>query len=425
MDENGNSWAERLDAYRWIGDPEVDEAINNHRSDNPDVSDLRALVRDVIADLPRVKEEGDWCPRPLQDTAWQPPPLPDWAHDHELIERGQAVFNERGLEMGAALVFAALPMGYAAVHGAEALSRTSDFATKHLTRRVAETGQMLIDVMGTRGPDTLEPGGPGHATAVGLRLLHGCVRALLTEEAHDWQTDDLGVPLNQEIMLATLMDFTVVTWEAMEQIGVDLSDDDRRAHLYTWSVIGAVMGLDACQDGPLELDDASRIAAALHTKLASTERGRLLMAALLRELERMMPLGLRKLPRSMVRWMFAEAPDRVKAVPDMLGVPPSAWWSGPAFDVLRATNAAPLPGPFQRPINRLRKRAGRLVFSAFADGWLTEEIPPFRIPAQLQDSWHIRKRPASKLRKARRTARVHVRTASQQLAQRSPMRSGR
>jgi hypothetical protein len=418
-------WGERLAAYRRVGDPDVDDAIETYRSTNPAVPDLRALVRDVIDDLPRVKEQGDWCPRPLSEFAWQPPPLPEWAHNHEMIERGQDVFNDRGLEMGAALVFAALPMGYAAVHGAEALSRTSDFATRHLTRRVAETGQMLIDVMGTRGPDSLEPGGSGHATAVGLRLLHGCVRALLTEGPHDWQTDDLGVPLNQEIMLATLMDFTVVTWEAMERIGVDLPAEDRRAHLYTWSVIGAVMGLDACQNGPLDLDDASHIAAALHTQLESTDRGRLLMAALLRELERMMPLGLRKLPCSMVRWLFADAPERVRTVPDMLGVPPSAWWSGPAFTLFRETNEAPLPGLLQRPVDRLRRRAGRLVFTAFADGWATE-APPFRIPPELQRSWHIRTGKASVgVRSARRSARLGVRATGHRLAQRSPTRSGR
>ena len=271
--------------------------------------------------------------------------------------------------MGTALIFAALPMGYAAEHGAEALSRTSDFATKHLTRRVAETGQMLIDVMGTRSPDNLDPGGSAHATAVGLRLLHGCVRALLTEEPRGWQTKVLGTPLNQEIMVATLMDFTVVTWEAMERIGVDLSPEDRRAHLYTWSVIGALMGLDACQPGPLTLADADQISAALHRQLRATEGGRLLMAALLRELERMMPLGLRKLPRSTVRWLFAGAPNGVRTVPDLLGVPPSAWWSGRAFHALRATNGVTLRGPFRRPIDRFRQRAGRLVFTAFADGW--------------------------------------------------------
>ncbi len=416
-------WAERLAAYRLVGDPAVDTAIDAWRSANPAAPDLRTLVCKVIEDLPRVKRDGDWRPAPLQEFGWDPPPMPDWAHDHELIARGQAVFNDHGLEMGTALVFAALPMGYAAVHGAEALSRTSDFATHHLTRRVAETGQMLIDVMGTRRPDSLDPGGSGHATAIGLRLLHGCVRTLLSEAEPEWQTDALGVPVNQEILLATLMDFTVVTWEAMERIGVDLSPEDRRAHLYTWSVVGALMGLDACQDGPLSVDDASHIATALHTQLGSTVGGRRLMGRLLLELERMMPLGLRKLPCSMVRWMFAEAPDRVRMVPDMLGVPASAWWSRPAFNAVRATNSAHLPALIRRPINRVRQRAGRLVFTAFADGWLTGEVP-FRIPPELRRSWHIHTGDTSfNVRTTRRKARLRVRRDDEGIAQPSPVRS--
>ena len=402
-----DSWSARLEAYRWLGDPEVDAAIADYRARHPDPSDLRPLVRAVIDDLPRAKSDRDWCPQPLRAMEWQPPDLPPWAHDHELIERGQAVFNARGLEMGAALVFAALPMAYAAVHGAEGLGRTSDFATSHLTRRVAETGQMLIDVMGTQTPDTLDPGGRGFATTVGLRLLHSCVRGLLSEERYRWPTDVLGVPLNQEIMLATLMDFTVVTWAAMERMGVELSEEDRRAHLYTWSVIGAAMGLDACQDGPLTLADAVDISTALHIQLEGTPAGRRLMAALLTELERYMPLGLHKLPRSLVWWLFAEAPGRTREVPAMLAVPRPASWSRPLFGGVRAAHR--LPSLLQRPVDRVTQRAGRLVFTAFVDGWATE-APPFEIPRELQQSWHIRSgRVSKRVRTTRQRTRQQVR----------------
>ena len=402
-------WDERLAAFRIVGDPEVDRAIADYCSRHRDQADLRRLVHDVINDLDRVKVNRDWCPEPLRSLAWEPPDLPGWAHDHDLIERGQAVFHERGLEMGAALVFAALPMAYAAVHGAEALSRVSDFATHHLTRRVAETGQMLIDVMGTSDSDCLEPGGQGYATAIGLRLLHGCVRALLTDESDRWPDRKLGVPLNQEIMVATLMDFTLVTWEAMERMGEDLSTEDRRAHLYTWSVIGALMGLDACQPGPLSVADAAEIGAALDTQLGETAGGRRLMAALLSEMERLMPLGLRKLPRSLVHWLFAAAPAPVRDVPDMLAVPPAAWWSGPAFSALRAANGVRLPRLLRRPVERLTRRAGRLVFTGFIDGHMSE-APLFRIPPELEQAWGLRTGKASKgVRNVRHRARQRTR----------------
>jgi hypothetical protein len=101
-------------------------------------------------------------------------------------------------------------------------------------------------------------------------------------------------------------------------------------------------------------------------------------------------------------------------------VPRSAWWSGPAFTLLRETNEAPLPGILQRPVDRLRRRAGRLVFTAFADGWATE-APPFRIPPELQRSWHLRTGTvATGVRKARREARVGVRAAGRRLVRASP-----
>ena len=96
-----------------------------------------------------------------------------------LIERGQQVFADYGLYQAAALFFASLPMAYATLDGAEVLARVSDLATQNLTRRVAETGQMLLDVMGLRGGHSLEPGAPGYMTAIGLRLMHACVRVLM------------------------------------------------------------------------------------------------------------------------------------------------------------------------------------------------------------------------------------------------------
>ena len=232
-----------------------------------------------------------------------PPPLPPWARDEARITRGQAVFADRGLYQSAALFFASLPMAYASDDGgAAALVRVSDLATDNLTRRVAETGQMLIDVMGVRGPDALQRGGVGYATAVGLRLLHACVRVILLDpdtEANErapWPAERFGPPVNQKLLLATLLDFTLVTWQAMERMGVGLDDQDREAHLYTWSIIGFLMGLDACQDGPLTLADLDELSPLMSRDVGPTDDGRKLMDALMAEMEEFMYLGWRKLP---------------------------------------------------------------------------------------------------------------------------------
>jgi hypothetical protein len=212
-------WEERLEELRYQADPEMDELVHRYYQDHQELEDVRSLVLQMLSELGEAK----------RNPAGEP-----------ATAAGQAVFADRGLYQSAALFFASLPMAYASDDGgAAALVRVSDLATDNLTRRVAETGQMLIDVMGVRGPDALQRGGVGYATAVGLRLLHACVRVILLDpdtEANErapWSAERFGPPVNQKLLLATLLDFTLVTWQAMERMGVGLDDQDREAHLYT------------------------------------------------------------------------------------------------------------------------------------------------------------------------------------------------
>jgi ER-bound oxygenase mpaB/B'/Rubber oxygenase, catalytic domain len=372
-------------------DPDVDAAIARYRAANPHVNDLRDLIRGVIADLASAKIEGDDHQGAFDHLFDLAPVLPAWAGDTELIRRGQAVFNDNGLDMGTALCFAGLPVGYASVDGAEALARTSDLATGNLTRRIGETGQMLVDVMGTRDGNSLEPGGVGYATAIGLRLLHGSVRSLLSDPRSDppWPVDEFGPPLNQEILLATLLDFTAVMWLAMERMGTVLSTEDRRAHLYTWSIVGYLMGIEACRSGPLELTDLDELMQLLERHLGDTPAGRRLMGGLLGQYESYMPLGWRKLPRSVVHWLFDGAPYGGDGVPALLGVRPPAWWSGPVFRLMRASHDRRVLGPLRPILDWIVRRVGRLVILGFADGF-APDAPPFRIPEPLARSWGLR-----------------------------------
>jgi ER-bound oxygenase mpaB/B'/Rubber oxygenase, catalytic domain len=385
------AWRVELARYRQMTDPDADALVARFRAANPDVTGLRDLVRGVIAELAEAKARGGEYEGPLGDVFDLAPVLPGWAGDTALIRRGQAVFNDNGLDMGTALCFAGLPVGYASVDGAEALARTSDLATGNLTRRIGETGQMLIDVMGTRDGNGLEPGGVGYATAVGLRLLHGCVRSLLADPSAGpvWPVEDFGPPLNQEIMLATLLDFTVVVWAAMERIGTVLSTEDRRAHLYVWSIVGHVMGIEACRSGPLELCDLDELIPLLERHVGDTPSGRRLMGGLLGQFESYMPLGWRKLPRSVVHWLFDGAPNGFDRVPALLGVRPPAWWSRPVFRLMRASHGRRLLGPLRPILDWITRRAGRLVILGFADGF-APDAPPFRVPEPLARSWRLR-----------------------------------
>jgi ER-bound oxygenase mpaB/B'/Rubber oxygenase, catalytic domain len=379
--------ASELARLRCQTDPEIDKLVAFHRHRHPELTDLRRLLRSLIRELDDTQRNPGGHHTVLDD----PPDLPLWGKDAAQIRRGQAVFVDYALYQAAALMFASLPMAYAAVGSAEVLVRVSDLATANLTRRIAETGQMLLDVMGVRATDALEPGGPGYTSAIGLRLLHAYARlSVLEQDGRDrWPTERFGPPINQELLLATLLDFTIVPWEALERMGIQLADADRAAHLYTWSVVGYLMGLDACRHQPLTLADVNELSALLSRRLGPSDAGRRLMGTLLAEMEQLMHLGWRKLPRSLVRWLFRDAPHGIDRVPDLLGVPPAAWWSAPLFASLRAAHRrAWLLGPLRLVARWVIRKAGRHALIACTNRFSNGQVP-YRIPDELARRWQI------------------------------------
>ncbi|HEU5159420.1 MAG TPA: oxygenase MpaB family protein [Streptosporangiaceae bacterium] len=394
-----------------------------YRHDHPETHDARGMVQAMVRELADAKkraraagsaasENKEYAPLGLLDELGVKTTLPAWGYDESRIKKGQAVFADNGLYQAVALFFVSLPLGYALPASAKVLYAVSDLADRDgkLTRRVAETGQMLIDVMGLRDPESLKPGGAGYTTAIGVRALHSAVRALMLDPAHRWKVEADGPPANQELLLATLFDFSVVIWGAMQRMGLELSRDDRAANLYVWSVFGHLMGLMTCRDRPLTLDDADPVCAHFGSMLEASDEGRALMRALLTEMEEFMPLGWRKLPRSLIRWLFREADFGVHRVPDLLAVPKGAWWSTPLFVTARmAQRFTWVPDPLRPAIRLLVRKAGRVIISSYADRY-SDGRAPFWIPAELARDWKIRQIPAARrARLARGRARRAVR----------------
>ncbi|WP_395104487.1 oxygenase MpaB family protein [Actinomadura sp. SCN-SB] len=406
---------EQFERLRHAGDPEVDEAAAAYLRDHPELGDARAAVGAVIRELGNAKRRargGAAGPQrdatSILDELGGDRDLPGWAGDDAKIERGQRVFHDNGLYQAAVLYCACLPLAYAHESSAIVLAGVSDLGTRNLTRRVAETGQMLVDVMALRGPDTLRPGGPGHTSAVGLRVLHAFVRALVWERQRagkwdpDWDGERHGAPVNQELLLATLIDFSGVTWRAMERFGVELSRADKEANLYTWSVFGNLMGVASCRERPLSLSDADEIMAYFSGTLGTCEEGRRLMAALLAGMESFMPLGWRKLPRSLIHWVFRDWGDGVERVPGLLAVPRPAWWSVPLFGLARFLRRHErIPDPVRPVIRMLMRKTGRCAILWFTDHF-ADGRAPFRIPPELARSWRIRR--AGRIRRRTRRA---------------------
>ncbi|SDM66227.1 oxygenase MpaB family protein [Nonomuraea jiangxiensis] len=412
MNDHDERWPEeRFRRLRQQADPDIDKVVADYLTSQPAGRGPLDLVKATIEELGRAKREERVPASEIFAAIDFARDLPEWGDDKAMLAEGQAVFADYGLYQSAALFCKCLPMAYVEVSSAKVLAGVSQLATHSLTRRVAETGQMLVDVMGLKATDSLQPGRPGHTTAIGLRILHSFVRALVNERyADQWDTGRFGPPVNQELLLATIFDFSVVTWEALESMGVELNERQRAAHLYTWSVFGHLMGVEACRDGPLTLDDVEPVSRQLGRLYESSDEGRRLMAMLLAEMEEFMYLGWRKLPRSLVHWVFRDAKHNADRVPELLGVPKPAWWCTALFTVARAAHQrGRTAGPVDRLIRWLVRKAGRHIVIALIDRH-SDGQAAFRIPAELAAAWRIKQsNRAVKTREIRRVARKNVR----------------
>jgi hypothetical protein len=372
---------EALDELREVGDEDADAVAVELCARHPGL-DENDIVRIVLRDLARGEQAGDDTVRRWM---FQGPDLPDWA-DLDKIKAGQAFFGDWALAVTTALFCVSLPCAYAAADGTRVLGLTSDFATKNSSRRIAETGQMLIDVMdlGRERPETLRPGGTGYATVRGVRLLHAVVRqALLSDPSvaqtcdesvpRRWCREQWGLPVNQEDLLGTLMTFTVAVFRGLDRLGIPYGDEEADAYLHTWCVIGELLGIlpDLL---PLERDEADQLTDTIARRHHEpSEAGTQLMALLLRQMEVSMPWGMRKLPRTLLQHMLP--PE----VAELFPLPSPAWWR-PALEAgCRVGPAmAGLPGGrwlLQAP----SELVGRSMIRMYVDRSLEGEGPPFRV----------------------------------------------
>jgi hypothetical protein len=187
----------RLDSLRMVGDDEIDQWIPTHLATKGNAKQyVRRLVANGFADLLAADPST--------------PRLPDWADKAKLWAR-QEFFRRYGLEIAAALFSASLPMSYTAARGARVLTTTAALVSDP-RRRLAETGQMLLDAMASddSSKPPLDPDTRAYQAARGIRLFHGAVRHLiLTDPGVNWHTKTQGIPINQEDLVGTLSVFTV------------------------------------------------------------------------------------------------------------------------------------------------------------------------------------------------------------------------
>jgi hypothetical protein len=220
-----------------------------------------------------------------------------------------------------------LPKAYTAHRGARVLTTTAEL-TSNTKRRIAETGQMLLDITAPAGPHKpFDSKTIAYRATRGVRVFHAAIRRMLLNDPDvNWDVEKLGVPINQEDLLGTLATFTVVVMESLEQMGVRCTDADRNAYLHLWLVVGHFLGIDYNRLRPAgRLDTADQPLtyfemqvlrdAVFRRNAAASVGGQMLTRALLDESRAALPWFLATFPAAATRRLLGEEAANLLEVP--------------------------------------------------------------------------------------------------------------
>ena len=107
--------------------------------------------------------------------------------------------------------------------------------------------------------------GRGYITTKKVRFLHASMRFMLTQPAKvrpfgseehpesfsenlshrqtPYNSEELGVPVNQEDLAYTLMTFSLLLPKGLEDMGIQVTPEQKQAFLHLWRVVGYVLGI--------------------------------------------------------------------------------------------------------------------------------------------------------------------------------------
>ena len=368
-------WSNRLlDEMRHAGDPPAD-AVVRELFEGDEIGAVNELMRTLVRndDIPRAT-----LPQAVRSYLDATDDLPEWA-DAERIAAGEAFFGEHGPGIVMVFACASLPQCYACAKGVQVLALTARLQGD-ATRRIAETAQLILDVM---APGGLGPDGRGIRDAQKVRLMHAAVRHLcLRSERWDpaWDT-----PVNQEDLAGTLLTFSIVPLEGLRTLGASISGEEAEAYLHAWNVVGHVLGIDArllAQD----VEHATRLWNAItRRQWAPSAEGGEMTRALIEAMEHQTPgTVFDGFPAQMVRLLCGGE------LADMLGVGRRDWTSllaGPLRLFGAHGDAVNDSVPFA---GRIAAHFSRQLLEGFS--WVARggERAPFRIPDELAERWEIR-----------------------------------
>jgi hypothetical protein len=362
-----------LETMRGVCDPLADQVIRE-LFERGQVASANGLMAHLMTHGGMVLER---LPEPLRGYFERSGRMPPWM-DHELLSEGQALFHRCGPLSVVALVGASLPTCYAGAQGVQVLHLTSRMETD-IQRRIVETAQMVVDVM---GPGGLDEGGWGTRDAQKVRLMHAAVRHLVRRSGR-WNPE-WGEPVNQEDMAGTLLTFSVVTLRALRKLGYTPSAREAQAYYHTWRVVGFLMGVDE-RLLPASVEDGERLADLIFARVfAVSAEGQAMTRVLIERLDHLVPGNLfNGLTGTLIRHLVGDE------TADLLAVPPSDW-SQSVLKPLRLLGWWVEGCEWSVLTTRMCELFGRKLLAGLVWVGRGGKRPPFRIPEVLQESWRVR-----------------------------------
>lgn len=292
------SWSDTLlDPMRAIGDPIADNVVAELFAKDQ-VAGVNSLLR-LMVENETLPATG--VPPVIADYIKQTETLPPWA-DAQRVRRGEQVFWQYGSVVITILFTYGLPACYAAKKGVQVLALTSRLYSNP-TRRIIETAQMVVDVM---RPGGLARFGKGIRSTQKVRLMHAAVRHLLLKSGQwnrEWDS-----PINQEDMVGTLMAFSWIVIDGLRKLGYSLSDQEAEDYLYSWRIVGYILGIRE-ELLPTDVPSAASLMQAIERRqYAACPEGRMMTKALMDMLQYHLPGNIfDPVPPALTRYLLGDS----------------------------------------------------------------------------------------------------------------------
>ena len=191
---------------------------------------LDAGLRNGLASL------GQQPPKAVAALLRQLEATPSWV-DPLMLHRGDVVsLSVPPMWFGLCSITGAL----AHIYASPAIARTLVGADRPemAARRIAETG---VWARQTIRPGGLLRGAPGYVATVELRLAHARMRATSLTE---WDAGARGLPVGRLDMARTWLGFTLIAYQALAAVGIDITVEEERYLYQYWSYVAHLLGLD-------------------------------------------------------------------------------------------------------------------------------------------------------------------------------------